>query len=1446
MPEVVVDVIGGAIDFVGDTFEWVGDVVSGVVETVGDVIEGALKDPLGTIAMVAAAASGQWWAVPLVSGVNTAIKGGDLMDVFKSVATSVVAQNLAPYVGSKVNTALGTSVGTTAAKVIASGAASSTVAIVYGQDPLKAFLSGGIQAAVPAALGEIDKSTAGAFNKLPKTAKTVIASAVEAQLSGGDITATVMNGLLRNSEYVTKAFNDLGIKDSIGPDGKPTGVSKYTPATQAVLANILYNTASLAGTGGDASGVVEKALMQAGSKALGDLAGDQFNKLTGRVAEVYNSMTGQVDLISKSEASQKAVIDQFNGLKTKLDGENNKLTGLQTTAKSLVDQWNASDKTNQDLYNRTNAAIASYQDYAADLNTRYTNDYAPKFQTLESQLTALKVPYNKAIATYEVLDKEYNTLAADLKAQTDKVATEVVKTTVSGIDSKFNPAEYAKINNLDSSVDPYTHWLTTGQNKGLYTNFDSAKTAIEAKQDSLIQSVAKSMGLDVNQLTSKDVIALNQKIVDRYGNNIAALTNAKPSDITGNLTKEKFFADSAAAGFKGDTNATVYGQWNAPSELTLPPGLKLASKEDYLAGLAKQGIDGKGNIYSYVPDPAYKSDTFTRNADGNLIKLDTVYITEGSKGIESAYLKAVTLSKFDAAAAASKYQDEINAAKNLVDKAKATGNTNAITNTTLDAATKAETLKRDVTNIFNFNKTNGLPVDGPNTALFGDKLQAGGGAGVPVSTLGPLTNKYSLIGYGGTFQVKDLTNDRIYNILTVGNSTILRDAATNIEVTLTPDQAKALQGQIAGGKAKNLDTLPSAGDISKMATGLSATNGKTLAENTTTINNQINAGTTTLAEAKAMMVAAGYTNPTDAEAQQFVSNRNTEAQSKTAIETWANPKVTTAAEVEKYFKDIGFKATQAEINKYVGKINEEKSKADIATYTNPLLVTAEEVKAALKGIGITNPDPADVLKFVGQYNESLLQGKLNPEKANLQFNSLQYQIQQMAANQTGGLGSQLSSLEEKITKQMTANEAAGMTREQATQKAIDDVAKELNTTKTNLLSALGTTESNLTTKINNAVSSLEKTLLDKIATNEATGMTRDEATQKAVDQVAADLGTTRSDLLTKIGATESTLTTKIEDLAAETKTQISDVQKAILDQVAANEAAGMSRDEALTKAINDVAAQQQTDVATLLQTIGTTASDLNAKINESQSQTQAKIDAVQKSIMDQIAANEAAGMTRDQATQKAVTDVAANLNTTKADILATIGSNYTGPTAADATAIQNIITSGSGGTGTADLKYDYNGDGKVDGTDLGAIQGYIGGTGTGTGTGTGFTPGKGSIWDQPTGIYAQLAANQNLVNKQIADEAEKTRLAQKKAFEDAEVMDKERQRQTNFGQLVNMLGQADDLGGQKVTVNASPLTQINNVYDWSSIFGTPQQEKMFVTPYASGGTVDDLVKILKG
>jgi hypothetical protein len=75
----------------------------------------------------------------------------------------------------------------------------------------------------------------------------------------------------------------------------------------------------------------------------------------------------------------------------------------------------------------------------------------------------------------------------------------------------------------------------------------------------------------------------------------------------------------------------------------------------------------------------------------------------------------------------------------------------------------------------------------------------------------------------------------------------------------------------------------------------------------------------------------------------------------------------------------------------------------------------------------------------------------------------------------------------------------------------------------------------------------------------------------------------------------------------------------------------------------------------------------------------------------------------------------------------------------------------------------------------------------------------------------------------------------------------------NLNNMMNMLGQAGDTGGQQVTVKAADPAKIGYVYDFNSIFANPAQEKMFVSPFAQGGMVDgsedindELLKILKG
>ena len=74
------------------------------------------------------------------------------------------------------------------------------------------------------------------------------------------------------------------------------------------------------------------------------------------------------------------------------------------------------------------------------------------------------------------------------------------------------------------------------------------------------------------------------------------------------------------------------------------------------------------------------------------------------------------------------------------------------------------------------------------------------------------------------------------------------------------------------------------------------------------------------------------------------------------------------------------------------------------------------------------------------------------------------------------------------------------------------------------------------------------------------------------------------------------------------------------------------------------------------------------------------------------------------------------------------------------------------------------------------------------------------------------------------------------------------QQQANMGTLFGLLG---GFGGQQAPTPApqpTPLANIGYVYDigGKSIFANPQQEKAFVSPYAEGGTVEDLMKILRG
>jgi hypothetical protein len=106
----VTNFVEDTFDFVGDVFESVGDaiedvagvafdIVEGVGNVVGDVVEGALNDPVGTIAKVAAVATGNAWALPYISAGSVIVNGGDLGDAILAGGLTYAVQGAVNYVG---------------------------------------------------------------------------------------------------------------------------------------------------------------------------------------------------------------------------------------------------------------------------------------------------------------------------------------------------------------------------------------------------------------------------------------------------------------------------------------------------------------------------------------------------------------------------------------------------------------------------------------------------------------------------------------------------------------------------------------------------------------------------------------------------------------------------------------------------------------------------------------------------------------------------------------------------------------------------------------------------------------------------------------------------------------------------------------------------------------------------------------------------------------------------------------------------------------------------------------------------------------------------------------------------------------------------------------------------------------------------------------------------
>jgi hypothetical protein len=108
-------------------------------------------------------------------------------------------------------------------------------------------------------------------------------------------------------------------------------------------------------------------------------------------------------------------------------------------------------------------------------------------------------------------------------------------------------------------------------------------------------------------------------------------------------------------------------------------------------------------------------------------------------------------------------------------------------------------------------------------------------------------------------------------------------------------------------------------------------------------------------------------------------------------------------------------------------------------------------------------------------------------------------------------------------------------------------------------------------------------------------------------------------------------------------------------------------------------------------------------------------------------------------------------------------------------------------------------------------------------------------------VLAEIAANQ-LAIKQQQEAAQQAAAARQLQIQQQIQIQQQRSNVANFA---GTLRAQTDLEGQRVDVETPDPLELEYLYDFSSIFATPEQEELFVRPYAKGGQVGDLTdKIL--
>ena len=571
------DTVGNFVHQIGNVAEKAAETIGTVAKNIGDA---AKNDPIGTIAKVAAVATGNAWALPLISAADVVAHGGNLQDAAKAGAVSYVGGQIAQGISG----------------ALAAGSESTLEGVKTGADGSTVYNYSDGSTMTTAADGTTSftnpTNITGALNA---GISNGAANAATTLATTGDINKAITSGLTTGAGSYVGSSVTSGLTDNVTTPGAKLAGSVAGGATASVL------------SGKDPTANIVNSIIATTLNESGSQIKSMWNNMTATVSQYNEQQKAAQDLLNNTvipaqkaaqdaQQAAKESYDAYTPVRSQFDDLNSQYkdavaAGNTTLANDLADKANAlipqvNDVTNKynadaavlqaklDIFNTSNAKLA---DTGKQLDT-FQSDYVNQnneFQKASTELT-------DAATKVATMSPEAQKAFTSIYGSGSDVATALDTTTkINGMDPVAQAAftrNFSAEKDLTKSLDFATqvNSLDTGSKSAysiaLQNGMNDTQAISLAPQIGGMNATGQAEYVNaINKGLSPQDAAISATLADMFPQSITQPTTKTPTDKTTTDTTTTPTSTSSGPNVSGLINALMSGSTPKPSTTSTSP-----------------------------------------------------------------------------------------------------------------------------------------------------------------------------------------------------------------------------------------------------------------------------------------------------------------------------------------------------------------------------------------------------------------------------------------------------------------------------------------------------------------------------------------------------------------------------------------------------------------------------------------------------------------------------------------------------------------------------------------------------------------------------------------------------------------------------------------------------------------------------------------------------------